>query len=72
MREVSVDTGLTYLLRIKVFLSISTLLEEFARSMAKEFVVSDLKFESSAIPCVVKVDVVRMNERQLLILKKGA
>ena len=58
---------LAHFLRIKVFSTISIFLKQFSRTMAEQFVVCDLKFKGPAIPLIVELHIVGMDESQLLI-----
>jgi hypothetical protein len=54
-------------LGVKILLAIGVLLEQFSRTVAQEFVVCYLNFESAGIPRIVQLEVVRVDERYLLI-----
>lgn len=39
--------------------------------MAQQFVIGDLELEGSVVPCIVQGNIIRMDERQFLILDDG-
>jgi hypothetical protein len=55
------------LLGVKVLLTVGVLLEQFSGTMAQEFVVRYLNFESARIPRIVQLEVIRVDERYLLV-----
>lgn len=57
----------TYLLRIKVFLSVCIFLKQFARTVSEKLVICDLQLESSTVPSIVKVNIIRVDESQFLV-----
>jgi hypothetical protein len=56
-----------YLLRVKVLLAFRIFLEKLARPMTKELVVGNLEFESTRVPCVIELNVIRVDECQFFV-----
>lgn len=54
-------------LRVEVLRSVRVLLEEFTGPMAEQLMVGDLQFEGPAIPLVIKLYIIGVNEGELLI-----
>ena len=54
-------------LRIEVLLAIFALFEQLSCAMTEELVVGNLQFECLAVPFVVELDIIRVNEGELLI-----
>lgn len=59
------------LLSIKVSFAIRLFLEELSGTVAKELVVSDLKFEGTSIPCFEKCKIIRVDEGSNLVRVLG-
>jgi len=59
--------NVAHLVNIEVFLAVSVFLKEFTRSVTKELVVGYLEFKGFAIPFVVKLHIVRVDEGQFLV-----
>ena len=60
---------ISYLLRVEVLLAVLSLLKQFASTVTKKLVVGYLELEGPAVPLVVEVDVVRMDEGEFLIYR---
>jgi hypothetical protein len=62
-----VSEGVDDLLRVKVLLAVSVLLEQFSGTMPQEFVIRHLNFESAGIPSVVQLKIVWVDERYFFV-----
>jgi hypothetical protein len=60
-----------HLVRIEVLGAIGGLLEDLARAMTEELMISNLQLKCAGVPCVVEGDVVRVNECQLLVWRSN-
>jgi hypothetical protein len=56
-----------YLFGVKVLGTISVLLEKLAGSMTKQLVVGNLELKSATVPCIIQLNIIRMDESQLLV-----
>lgn len=59
------------LLGVEVFLAVSVLLEQFSGTVTQKFVVRYLDFESTRIPRIVQLEVIRVDKRHLLVYDQG-
>lgn len=59
---------MTHLVNVEVFDALGIFFKKLSRPMTKKLVVGNLKLKGSVIPCIVKGDIIRVNEGQLLVL----
>lgn len=60
------------LLGIEVFLAICIFLEKLATAMSKQLVVRHLQFESTVVPGVVEIGVIRVYESELFVWSQNS
>lgn len=59
--------ALAYFLGVEVLLAVCVFLEQFPRTVAEEFVISDLQFKGARVPRIIEFNIIGMDESQFFI-----
>jgi hypothetical protein len=59
--------NVNYLLWVEILRPVCVFFKELARSMSQKLMVGDLKLKGPAVPSIVQIDIIGMNECKLLV-----